>query len=510
MTAPVLSAWTALCHHCDGIALGTTLEALDRAGALDRLLHGPVPTHALATELGLASGFMGLAGKLLRSQGLADQVDDALELTVSGRAVLREPRTFSGARERIGQAAMLLDSLIRGPNGDDLGDIDLVRLKAVGGTERWRQQMLGPLAAAAWFGLDRRGVLRALKNGHHRPTDAAEERAFEILQAVGWIDLDTDGHARATETGHAAADLAVQYAYPLCYLPTFASVPELLATGRRLPRVAGEETHVDRSLDIAFSGAVFSRSCREPFLKAALPLFDDPKISNQPVAIVDTGSGDGTVLASLFAAMRDRSVRGRMLDAHPLVLIGVEINEVARRATEERLAGLGTPTKSILGDIGKPKQIADALRGIGIDPARVLHVNKSVIHNRAYHQPARRYAAPETSAVFVGTGGESIAPDLLFSNLVEFFAEWAPFLGPHGMISIEAHTVPPERTAAHIGRNLITLLDAAHGYSCQYLVEIGFHRKAQDLAGIRRLSQTDLGGAMVGEPIMSVDHLSRS
>ncbi|MBZ6074816.1 AprA-related methyltransferase [Microvirga puerhi] len=507
MTTALLSAWTSLCHHCDGIAIGTTIETLERAGALDRLRREPMSAPFLAEACGLMSGYVALASKLLRSQGLADIDRGMLRLTEVGLDVLADPSIFRGAQVRIGQAADLLRALVLGNSPGGSQDIDLTSFDR-SMAERWRQQALGPLAAAAWFGLDRRGVLRRLGDHSYRAEDSAEREAFRILNRIGWTEEQEDGSVRLTEVGSAAADLVVQYAYPLCYLPTFASVPDLLKTGSRLPRVGGDETHVDRSLDIAFSGAVFAKSCREPFLKLALPLLD-ADIADQPVAIVDTGSGDGTVLASLFEAIRDRTRRGRMLDRHPIILIGVEVNEVARRSTEERLARLGVASKAILGDIGDPRSIAEALGSIGIDPMQVLHVNKSVIHNRSFRQPKQRYAVPETSAVFVGPDGECIPANALFADLVSFFADWTPFLGPHGMISIEAHTVAPELPAARIGRNLITLLDAAHGYSGQYLVEIDVHRKAQDYAGLTRRAQNDVGSAMVGAPIMSVDHLVR-
>ncbi|MCB8822129.1 AprA-related methyltransferase [Microvirga rosea] len=506
MTSALSSAWSTLCHHCDGIALGTTLETLYEAGVLERLRQTPMSAQEMSRHFGLSSGFAALAGKLLQSQALVEYGGGIFHLSGTGKDALEHPRSFLGMRARIGQATALLEALIAGGGNEPAGGIDLAFLKDGGLSERWRQQALGPLAAVAWFGLDRRGILQKFKDDPYRPADAAEKAALKIQEAVGWIAFDANGNAHVTETGRAALNFAVQYAYPICYLPTFASVPALLHTGKQLPRVNGEETHVDRSLDIAFSGAVFSKTCRDPFFDMALPLFDGAA-GEQPVAIVDTGSGDGTVLRSLFEAVRTRTQRGQVLDRHPLVLVGVEVNEVARRATEERLSELGVPVRAILGDIGDPRHIAVALTALEIDPMRVLHVNKSVIHNRTFLVPEYRYAAPETKAVFTRPGGDLIAPDLLFSNLVEFFADWKPFLGRHGMISIEAHTVAPERAASRIGGNLITLLDAAHGYSTQYLVEIDVHRKAQDLAGIRRLAQHDIGAAMVGAPIMSIDHL---
>ncbi|NNC00806.1 hypothetical protein HI113_43885, partial [Corallococcus exiguus] len=199
------------------------------------------------------------------------------------------------------------------------------------------------------------------------------------------------------------------------------------------------------------------------------------------------------VLAALFEAVRDNSRRGYSLATHPLTLIGVEFNEVARHATQERLAAIGAPYLAISGDIAKPDLIAQQLTANGIDPFDVLHVNKSVIHNRAHCQTVEILPSPMTDAVFTDRSGGSISADESFSALVALFERWAPYLARHGMISIEAHTVSPERAARHIGRSLITSLDAPHGYSSQSLMEIHTHRMAADKAGLVRLSQRDLG-----------------
>ena len=57
----------------------------------------------------------------------------------------------------------------------------------------------------------------------------------------------------------------------------------------------GTETHLDRELDIGFSGDVFSSVCRTPFLDIALPLFDRQPVAGQPGVVVDTGCGDRTM-----------------------------------------------------------------------------------------------------------------------------------------------------------------------------------------------------------------------
>src|SRR5262249_7449955 len=99
--------------------------------------------------------------------------------------------------------------------------------------------------------------------------------AARILALEGWV---RDG--RFTPAGETALTLAKQYRYPMVYLPLLRSVPELIfGAALATPSPASSafstgETHLDRDLDIRFSGEVFAALCRAPFLEIALPLFD--------------------------------------------------------------------------------------------------------------------------------------------------------------------------------------------------------------------------------------------
>jgi hypothetical protein len=97
--------------------------------------------------------------------------------------------------------------------------------------------------------------------------------------------------------------LARQYRYPMVYLPLLRRVPGLLFGDHRPAQDpddagSGAETHLDRELDISFSGDFFATVCRTPFLDIAPPLFDREPLSGQPAFVVDTGCGDGAMLAA--------------------------------------------------------------------------------------------------------------------------------------------------------------------------------------------------------------------
>ncbi|MBD8891265.1 hypothetical protein [Roseibium litorale] len=481
------SAWATLCHHCDGIATGTLHEALHELGAYDVLAKGAVTSGWLSEATGIRPGYAALVLKLLVSQGLAAGEDGDYALTLDGQWIASRPDWTLGARQRVAFARNLL---VEGPLAPDLAVEDIFPIDGM--PERFALQRIGPICAALWYRLSR-------DNSWSDPSgDLAVDWVRGFLRQTGWHD----GHGW-TEDGLSARPLAPQYVYPLAYLPTYQAVSRILVKGAASG--TAEDT-VDRGLDIAFSGKVFSNACKPPVLAAVLPVFNGP-LSKQPAALIDTGSGDGTVLAELYEAIATQTERGKVLDVHPLTLVGVEYEEVARVTTERRLAALGCPFHAVHGDIGAPIKIAGTLAALGVDASDALHINKSVLHNRTFMESEEILTSPPTHAVFCDPSGGCISADQAFSSLVSLFRSWKPMIARHGMVCIEAHTVDPARAARHIGRSLITGLDAAHGYSGQLLTEISVHRAASRTAGLLSRPQVDLGHAMMGDPIMSVDHL---
>jgi SAM-dependent methyltransferase len=294
------------------------------------------------------------------------------------------------------------------------------------------------------------------------------------------------------------------------YLPLLRGVPELIFgdPGRALSH---DDAHLDRDLDLRFSGEVFAAMCRTPFLEMALPLFDDdPDV--QPALVVDTGCGDGALLATLYAAVRERTARGRRLDEHPLLMVGVDPSPVARRATASRLAAARVPHLVLDGDIADPDGLARELAAAGHDAGNALHVCKSAIHDRAYRPagPAGLAAsaggAPVTTTAFARPDGPAIPATAMAANLAGLFRDWRPLARRHGWIVIEAHSLGPAQAAGLIGRTLATALDATHGYSCQYPVEPEVFAWAARAAGFTSRAHREPGADALGHTLLTIDH----
>jgi len=356
-------------------------------------------------------------------------------------------------------------------------------------------------------------VMHAVSSGE---ADIATSRgAAEILAAAGWARLDADV-PELTPDGEIAMSLARQYRYPVTYLPLLRQVPELIFGEPAKTDDGGEETHLDRELDLRFSGDVFTAACREPFLGLALPLFDATPLDRQPALVVDAGCGDGALLETLYLAARERTARGRRLAERPLVMAGVDPSPVARRMASARLSAAGVPHVILDGDIGDPAGLERALAARGLDARDALHVCKSAIHDRAYGGPGQAPRAgtrqggvpPAGAGAYALPDGSALPASSVALDLAGLFRRWLPLARRHGWLVIEAHAVPAATLAGLIGRTHATVLDATHGYACQYPVEPAVFAWAARAGGFVSRGHAEPGAATLGHTILTIDHFT--
>ncbi len=528
------SVWRTVCWHLDGAAIGTSVEALESRGVFGALREAsaPLAVDELASRAGARPGLLDVALRLLADQGLVSREGGGepgrsrVRLTATGLDWLRTLGTYRGAAARTDRARALLRAFAGDGAARPLAGADDLAIEPGGELieRRARAHRHGPLVAAAVTGLDRCGALARLAEAGARGCPEEElpgpvravAAALEVLAAREWLKREA-GRTSLTFEGRVVSEVAPQYWYAASYLPTLGRAGRRIFTAPAA-RESGEggvddhdgvERHVDRALDVAFSGVVFRRACFEPLLSVVLPLFESEPLDSQPAAIVDTGSGDGTLLVELYRAIRERTARGRRLDAVPIRMVGVEYNEVARVETERRLRAEGVPGWSARGDIADPDAIAATLRERGLDPHDVLHVSKSVIHNRRFVPPGVDDGLPpfgDPDGVFVDAAGERIGVRRLELDLVQLFRRYRPWAARHGMVVVEAHAVPPVAIAAAIGRAPLTLVDACHALSGQLLVEAPVFRAAARAAGLASAFSRDLDTAAVGRPLLTIDH----
>lgn len=521
--------WGQVCRHIDGICVGSTVAALLERGALELIASGAeTAVGPLCERLGANPGYFQVALRLLADQGWVIRTGEpgtagqAVVLTPLGRDVLTELADHYRYAPQLLQVAAQTDAMMSG-RADAAPLHRALELMAA----EWRIPVRTRSARA------RLQVLAHL-DGHliapvmcwlsgHRPLAAGQPTplendallaAFQALARQGWAGIAGDA-AVLTPAGRVALAVAPQYWHPVSYLPTFRAVPDLLfgsPSGAWAQLACQSEEHLDRSLDVRFSGKVFSGHCREAFLTVVLPLFDAAPVPAQPRAVVDVGCGDGSLLETLYREVRSRTVRGGRLADVPLLMIGAEPSLPARRLAAARLSAASVPHALIEGDIVDPGGVADALLALGIDPASALYVNKSVLHDRTYDAARAGVSTapdgppPPSCASYSTPDGRLLSPAEVARDLAAVLWSWRDLARQHGMVVIEGHTVDSAVTAGLIGRSVGTDLDATHGYSCQYPVEAEVLAWAARTAGYHTRQHGEPLTEQLGYASITVDH----
>jgi hypothetical protein len=503
--------------HLAGIVLAPTVTALAGRGVF-RLFEPPSgwltleeiaePTHANRGYLRVALRLLTSCGWLQCERGESGE-STRYALTPEGRIAVRlAPPLYSEVTSFIPKALFLEDFLF---GKTDFPVLPSLRALVEQAQKRWlsdsglggdelgskvrgqiRGHLDGMLIGPAMVALARGGVLARLARG---PVDARElpgnqaslHCLFDLLATQDWLAREGEA-VRLTSRGEYAAQIATSYGVTVSYLPMFNVLSTLLFGNARFSRVDenGVELLVNRGMNVWGSGGAHTTYFKKVD-EIIIEIFNRP-IARQPQGICDMGCGDGTFLEHLYEVVKTRTARGRVLDAHPLLLVGADFNKVARRVAKQRLRAAKLPTCHVIhGDINRPAQLGSDLEALGLDIHDLLHVRSFLDHNRPYSPPGNYVRGTRTgksSGAFAYLG-EEIPADELEENLVRYLRRWAPYVGRFGLLVLELHTLPPEAAAANLLKTPVVAYDGTHGYSDQYLVELPIFLECAREAGLQ-------------------------
>lgn len=303
---------------------------------------------------------------------------------------------------------------------------------------------------------------------------------------LGWF-TERNGTFQFTDKGLFFARRATAYGVTVSYSPLFRRLDELIfGDPKKLRDVkpGEEELHVDREMNVWGSGGAHATYFKK-IDEIVIDLFNRP-IAEQPKGILDMGCGNGAFLQHLFEVIEQRTERGKVLDEHPLFLVGVDYNEAALRITRGNLIKADIWAKVVWGDIGRPDLLAEELsENYGIQLNALLNVRTFLDHNRIWETPDQSFdKRVSTSTGAFSHRGERLSNAAVEANLLEHFQKWKPHVERFGLLVIELHTVAPAITAANLGRTPATAYDATHGFSDQYIVEPEVFTRIAEEAGL--------------------------
>jgi len=506
---------TALFNHLAGIVIIPTLKALlgRRVFDLFGVLSDRVELDQIVKQTHGNRGYLRVAFRLLASCGWMEEHagrnggNVTYSLTAKGQIATSVASVHCGEVISFLPKAIFLEDFLFGKSDEailpSLGALVQKAKMQWGLTahgdpveaevcQQVRQYLDGVLVGPVMVSLARGGILERLAQGPLQldtlpGNHASLSLVFDLLIAQGWMARE-ENRFWLTPIGSYAAQIATSYGVTVSYLPLFDVVGTLLFGNPRIARVdeTGSELLVNRGMNVWGSGGAHSTYFKKVD-EIIVEIFNRP-IEQQPEGICDMGCGDGSLLEHLYCVIKSRTLRGSILDKHPLLVVGVDFNKVARRITKQRLRKAEIPNHFVIaGDINRPALLAGDLEALGHDVHNLLHVRSFLDHNRPYLRPAnyvRGTRTGQSTGAFAYLGDE-IPCDELEENLVRHLHRWAPYVGRFGLLILELHTLPPQLTAANLSKTPAVAYDGTHGFSDQYLVELPVFLKCAREAGLQ-------------------------
>lgn len=485
LASPDFRRWTVFVHQ-DGVLLCPTVRALAALGILEPSLCGELSVDDLCADVS-PSGFANLRVGLrcLASQGwladgpTLDPSTTVVRWTDSGRAAARYHDRYVAAGELLALfSSNERDTWSRPWNAKQIaGFLELLPLAL----DRWRlgdelstrqrglitTHLDAALATPAMLWLRGAGALG--DDGPDLPAGSAGAGIGNLLTALGW----TSGEgARWTDVGREVARLAIHFGMAASYLPLLACLPDLYRGTRRVaPESGAAEWHVERSLNVRASAAAHTRYFEDAD-RIFFDLFNREPVEAQPRFIADMGCGDGSWLVHLYELISEQTLRGRQLEAAPLLMVGLDFNSAALDQAQRVVDASGVPSLLLLGDVSDPDGVSAALVEHGLVMDDGLHIRAFIDHDRAYlgADPEIRVRGSSTGA-YIDRQGRPLGADEVERDLVEHLRRWTPHVGKHGLVVLEAHCVAPSIARNLLGATHSVAFDAYHGYSHQYPLE---------------------------------------
>ena len=496
-----------LFRHLDGIVTIPVAYALHKQGVLDVILaEKTISLSKLTSNFQANEGYLNIALHTLASQGwleysIKGENEIEVSLTEIGSIAFEYIPKYKDAFELLklsgkyhsrkfeAEPFQFLQSIFeeyKNNYGIELSkderilDVQLQILKHIEGI------IVGPTAVA----LGMSGMFHNyFMEASFRPEEFHKDgtnfgKLLDIFVFLGWFEKK-DQTYRFTEKGLFYARRASAYGVTVSYIPTFRNVDELIfgnPSALNSLTAGSKEIHVDREMNVWGSGGAHA-SYFKVIDQIIIDLFNQP-IEKQPKGIVDMGCGNGAFLIHLYEVIEKRTLRGQLLEEHPLFLVGADYNEAALKVTRSNIIQASIWAKLIWGDIGRPDLLArDLEENYGIELKDLLNVRTFLDHNRIWSDPLKDY--PTTKSQSTGAyayKGRRISNVEVEDNLREHLQKWSPYVEKYGLLVIELHTIPPVLIASNQGKTAATAYNATHGFSDQYIVEIEvFHKVAKEV-----------------------------
>lgn len=493
-------------RHLDGLATATTSIALNAKNILPYLLEKKkVELSELTHEFNANEGYLNIALRILCSQGWLDQDIDNVSNTIFYNTNEKSEKAF-GLVSLYQDAVTLLSYSVKFPE-ERIGTDAFIVLERIfnkyqnnfglkepleGSVEKQLLMHIeGVIIAPIIVMLGVNGLFHkyfmeaSFRAQEYHKDPESFKKILDFFSYLGWFDKKNETY-RFTDKGLFFAKRASAYGVTVSYLPTFIKLEELIFGNPLILKTSSPqetEKHVHREMNVWGSGGAHSTYFKV-IDQIIIELFNRP-IDDQPKGILDMGCGNGAFIEHIFDVIEHQTLRGRLLEEHPLLLVGADFNQAALKVTRANLIKADIWAKVIWGDIGRPDLLANDLKDdYNIDLKDLLNVRTFLDHNRIWNPPQDSANKKSKSTGAYAYQGTRLNNNEVEASLKEHFENWKPFVEKFGLLIIELHTIPPHLAAQNIGKTAATAYDATHGYSDQYILEVDVFNTIAAEAGL--------------------------
>ncbi|GGG43571.1 class I SAM-dependent methyltransferase [Bizionia arctica] len=491
-------------RHLDGLTTATTAYSLYKKDVLDYLLKNrKVALKDLTIVFNANEGYLNVALRILCSQGwLIQHIDNAsdaisYEINENSKEAFQLIPLYEDAvkllsysekfhEEKIGSDAFIVLERIFKKYENNFGlegksEVELQILKHIEGC------IVAPIIVLLGVnGLFHKYFMEAsfTAEEYHKNPESFK-KILDFFSHLGWFKKKKNTY-QFTDEGLFFAKRASAYGVTVSYLPTFLALDDLLFGNPFILKTESPndtEKHVHREMNVWGSGGAHTTYFKI-IDQVVIELFNKP-IDEQPKGILDMGCGNGAFIQHIFDVIEHQTLRGKMLDEHPLLLVGADFNQAALKVTRANLIKSDIWAKVIWGDIGSPELLAKDLKeDYNIELKDLLNVRTFLDHNRIWEKPATKTSRVSNSTGAYAFEGKRINNNLVEDSLLEHLQKWKPFVERFGLLIIELHSITPELTAKNLGKTAATAYDATHGFSDQYILEVDVFKNIAKEAGL--------------------------